>query len=294
MLPPATRLLVAVMAIGLVPNLARPQATVSPSLDTVLARARAYVAEYRGKWASVICEERYKQATWGQGRIGGDLRTVHTTRRALRSDLLLLWVPEAATWTGYRDVLDVDGQRLRTESGRLESLAKRPDTTRSTLRAIADESARFNIGRADRNFNEPSLALRVLDPASSERFHFALVSQPRIAGRRTWLVSFEERASPTLIRNGSLDAPMRGSLWLDPDAGTVVKTELQVTDPESGAKARMVVEYALEQRLGLWMPRRMREWYEGGVQGIEGEALYSNFRRFETSGRLLAPQDQSR
>jgi hypothetical protein len=54
------------------------------------------------------------------------------------------------------------------------------------------------------------------------------------------------------------------------------------------------VAFALVDRLGVWLPRRMSDVYEG-LRGasklrVEGLAVYSDYRRFETEGRLLTGQ----
>jgi hypothetical protein len=54
------------------------------------------------------------------------------------------------------------------------------------------------------------------------------------------------------------------------------------------------VTFALVERLGVWLPHRMNDVYEGlrdaSTLRVEGLAVYSNYRRFETAGRLLTDQ----
>jgi hypothetical protein len=55
-----------------------------------------------------------------------------------------------------------------------------------------------------------------------------------------------------------------------------------------------VVEYGPNARLDMWMPMRMSESYVERTGNVEERivctATYSDFRRFETSGRLIAPR----
>ena len=48
--------------------------------------------------------------------------------------------------------------------------------------------------------------------------------------------------------------------------------------------------YVLDPRLELWLPSVFTERYEGTLQGQKeidtGRAQYSNFKRYETSGRI--------
>jgi hypothetical protein len=67
----------------------------------------------------------------------------------------------------------------------------------------------------------------------------------------------------------------------------VVRTRLRVQDPTTGADASILVEYGRVKDPSVWMPLRMTERYEAGSSSVRGIAEYSNFRRFETSGRVL-------
>jgi hypothetical protein len=55
----------------------------------------------------------------------------------------------------------------------------------------------------------------------------------------------------------------------------------------------VVTWYRPDQRLSMWVPSRMTESYDYTQRlsdAIECEATYSNFRRFETGGRLVIPK----
>jgi len=54
------------------------------------------------------------------------------------------------------------------------------------------------------------------------------------------------------------------------------------------------VTYQRDRKLDMWVPARMRETYletaaSTVVERVSCEATYSNFRRFETSGRIVEP-----
>jgi hypothetical protein len=59
----------------------------------------------------------------------------------------------------------------------------------------------------------------------------------------------------------------------------------------SGITTTISVEYAFDRKLQRMVPVRMEEQYaeRGGDQRVEGTAEYSNYRVFETSGRLVTP-----
>jgi hypothetical protein len=261
------------------------------SIDAVLDAARHNVARYERESAAVICEESYSQQVWGPRKIGaGPWETALIEQRQLASDFLVVWVPSAATWMGFRDVRAVDGRPVRDGAVRFETLLRKSDASLASVKALADESSRFNIGPAERNFNEPTHALRVLDPANTARFEFQRDGTERVGDVAAWRIQFREIARPTLIQRAQRDVPAHGLLWIDPAQGLVVRTELRVEDPASGAQAKIVVDYGPDARLGVWIPRRMSEVYDGGAMTVKGIADYSHFRRFETSGRLLLPK----
>jgi hypothetical protein len=228
---------------------------------------------------------------WGPRKAGvGSWETVLTGERRLSSEFLLVWVPSAEVWLGFRDVVRVDGRTLPDRGTRLLALLRRADASVLGLRALADESARFNIGPADRNINEPTLALRALDPGHASRFSIKRSGQELVGSVMTWRLDFLETARPTMIQKEKHDAPVRGMLWVEPGAGEVIRTMLRVDDPTTGARGRIVVDYGMEGKIGLWVPRKMAENYAGGAVTVKGTAIYSNFRRFETSGRMLPPK----
>jgi hypothetical protein len=259
------------------------------SLDQTLERASGWLAEAQKQWGVMLCDERYVQEVWGPRRVGaGPVETARLARRLLVSEFLFVWVPDADRWTGFRDVAQVDGQPVRDRADRLQSLLmNKPELSLASLRALADESARFNIGPADRNLNEPSKALLVLVPRYMSHFRFRTLGEDRISGIAAWHIGYTEVRRPTLIQKLKQDAPIRGELWVEPEHGWVVRTRLRVQDPTTGADASILVEYGRVKDPSVWMPLRMTERYEAGSSSVRGIAEYSNFRRFETSGRVL-------
>ena len=64
---------------------------------------------------------------------------------------------------------------------------------------------------------------------------------------------------------------------------------------ESIASASIEVDYQPDMKLDMWVPGRMHETYlemraSTVTDSIGCEATYSNFRRFETSGRMVVPK----
>jgi len=212
--------------------------------------------------------------------------------------MLFVWLPDERVWLTVRNVLSVDGRDVAQSRERLRSAVGEPGGERLTrLRRLVDDSARFNVGRAFRNFNYPTLALAFLDPAVQPRFTFTLAGRERVGGTDAWKINYVERESPTVIQGDGADRIARGSVWIAVRDSVAVKTRLDLRIPGTGSSAVATVEvdYASDATLAVWVPVRMRETYtemagSTVVENIGGEATYSNFRKFETSGRIVTSE----
>src|SRR5262249_61550481 len=112
-----------------------------------------------------------------------------------------------------------------------------------------------------------------------------------------WRVNYEERTTPTVIQGDGADRISRGAVWIAEHDGAVLRTRLDLMIPIGGsiASASVDVAYERDRKLDIWVPARMRETYletaaSTVTERLGCEATYSNFGRFETSGRILAPQ----
>ena len=267
------------LAILIAALLAAP--TEPPDLRAVMARAGAYVARYQQDFSLLLADERYVQEAGNADA---------PERRVLVSEFALVRVEDAdrTLWLAFRDVVGVDGRAVRDRQERLRRLfLDRPADALSQARAIALESARYNIGEMTRTVNVPTLALEFLDTAAQRRSRFRKTAEETIEGVGAWVVSFEERARPTLIRTPrGQDVTTKGLAWIDPGTGRILKTRIEPR-LERGLTARITTIYAPDGRLQVWVPVAMEEVYETPSATLSGKASYTNFRRFETDARLL-------
>jgi hypothetical protein len=112
---------------------------------------------------------------------------------------------------------------------------------------------------------------------------------------------------PTLIQNSTTDLLSRGMVWVARADGTVVRTKLTLKDATANTTADLVVDYGRNPKIGIFVPMRMAEHYfqhrvanlasldvpsrlAVAAERIECVATYSNFRRLETSGRMVVPK----
>ncbi len=213
-----------------------PVATAAPppvpaDLVPVLERAARYVLDYEQAFHDVAAEENYTQwaETGGATMKGPTLSCTATScRRLTRADVVFVRLGGEIPWGTFRDVFEVDGQKVRDREGRLEKLfgASTPGSVAPRVRAILDESARYNIGPVMRNINFPTLALAFLHPRNQHRFAWKRGGTRRFGTVEGLEVEFEEVARPTLVdQDGHGDLPATGRFWIDPERGTVLRSE---------------------------------------------------------------------
>ena len=265
----------------------------SDPTDAVLRRAASYVAQFTKVFSAVMWHERYVQEHRVQRRFNasGASFTVTAGRRRLDSELLLVWLPADMSWVAVRDVIAIDGAPRPVRDRRLRALFQQPAVSVDDLRQLATENGRFNIGPIVRTFNEPTLALLFLDQQYLRRFTFTRAGDESVGGRRAATYRFVERGTPTVIQDHDRDVPARGSLWIEESTGHVLQTSLELSDPKGLLKGEMTVRYGPNLKLDVLVPLEMRETYTSSSgEQVTGIAVYTDFRRFETSGRLIVPQ----
>ncbi len=233
--------------------------TRASDLSDIVDRASRYVEALGDELAEVVADERYRQTLLTPGSA--------SLERLLESEFVLVGVGDRAEWVSFRDVVTVDGRSVRDRTDRLQQLFLRRDPRRlERARVIADESARYNLGHVHRNFNVPTAALFFLHPANRERFAFDREQTTAGDSETQWVVRYEERTTPTLVRTPrGQSVPARGRFWIEPETGRVVQTQLWLqTETHSDGRmvdVNIVVSYAHDSGVELWVPVEMREHY---------------------------------
>ena len=269
------------------------------SLDTILDRLAGWVDDFQDRLSGLVAEEVYEQ------RVSSRTATLQTRQilepvRRLRSDFLLVRPMGADRYVEFRDVFEVDGKPLRDREERLTRLFLDPsDAAGTQLQAIISESARYNLGRIVRNVNTPLLSLMFFQGANQPAFTFKRTrsSRPSIEGtifmggkpaptfRETpemWVLEYEESQRPTFVRSPQgADLPVRGRVWLNPDDGSVIMTELVIDIGD--VRTLVDVTYQSAPIAGFLVPSEMRERYVTRGETVEGHATYGRVRRFDVS-----------
>ena len=188
-------------------------------------------------------------------------------------------------------IAEVDGEPVEDRED-LRALLQKGETV-SVVRSVLSRNSRFNLGSIIRNFNEPTLALLILEPHRVQRFSFDRQEVIRNAGQTSARLSFRERERPTLVRDGE-NRPVysRGEITIDAATGRVERTMIELLD--DNVLARLTTTYALDEKVDMWVPVTFAERYERTSRDREVilcEAAYTNYRRFEVTARIKGPRE---
>jgi hypothetical protein len=205
----------------------------------------------------------------------------------MKGELFLTFIPADSAWLSVHDFSEVDGEPVEDRED-LRALLQKGETV-SVVRTVLSRNSRFNLGSILRNFNEPTLALLILEPKRVQRFSFDREEVIRNAGGQTSVrLSFRERERPTLVRDGD-NRPVysRGDVTIDAATGRVERTTIELLD--DNVLARLTTTYALDEKVDMWVPVTFAERYERTSRDREViicEAAYTNYRRFEVTARV--------
>jgi hypothetical protein len=261
-------------------SLARAAEPQLPSVPDLLERVATYLGTFEKDYARLIADERYKQ-TMKQKRVDRLTDKTAVETREIKSDILA--APDSGSrWLSFRDVYSVDGRAVRDRNARLEKLfAKAGDDRLVEARRIADEGARFNLGTVIRNTNLPAMPLTFITNENRARSAFRVTRRETVAGVDTVVVEFEEMARPTLVKSGSRDVPASGSFWIEPQSGRVIKANVKFDTRLFTTE--LTVTFGLVEKLKMWVPVEMADSASNAVETVTGLAVYTNYRRFDTS-----------
>lgn len=269
------------------------------ALDDLIDRATRYVLAYEQSFSLLVADEVYLQeirrpsnpgTNLSRSNPGGGMLAGGPVKvQELRSDFLLVQLGEGAGWMQVRDVFEVNASKVRDRDDYLISLFVSSHPARfEEADRVTGESKKFNIGAVERSVNHPTLAMMFLHPRVRERFVFDDQGVDALNLRSLVRLGYRETSRPTLIKTTrGRDLALTGTLWVDSATGTVVKTELNVADPD--VRAQVTVTFRNDDKLKIWVPLQMEEYYKAAqsLDEIFATANYTNVRKFDTntSGR---------
>jgi hypothetical protein len=250
-----------------------------PAPDTsaraVVAKAASHIKEYQEALQFVLADEATTQEVFN----------IKSTRVALRrttGEFFLAYVAADGMWLAVRDILTVDGAPVEPRDSLRQLLSR--GLFASIGRQVADRNARYNLGSIARNFNDPMLALVILDDKHRGRFRFERRRvEPTPAGPVV-TVTFTERDRPTLIRGSDgRQIFTKGEMVIDAATGRLRRTVITLKD--GATEASLTTVFTEHDKLGLWLPASLTERYDHSTRRarelVVAESTYSNYRRFD-------------
>lgn len=259
---------------------------------TVLASAMRYTTNYEQRFALLAAEEHYVQELQRPPNPGTNLSRSNPgggmqgggaiSQQIIKSDYLLVQLGmDGEGWMPFRDAFEVKGRKLRNRDDRLLKLFTSNDKSRfEKAMKLTEDSTRHNLGNVARTINIPLLGMMLLHPRVNERFEFTDGGEENLNGRIVRKAIYKEVARPTLIKTTrGRDLALTGFIWIDPFTGTVVKTEMNAADPV--VRCQVVVTFRNDDKLELWVPDKMEEYYKAyvGLDDIVATATYTNVRK---------------
>ena len=219
--------------------------------------------------------------------------TAKPQNRALISEVAFVSLPGGVGWLGFRRVVDVNGKTVRDPGPPLAQLLSGGFDDRDQARLLLEQSASQNLG-APRTTNLPNLPLELLHPRHRHRFAVRYDGREKIRGIETARLVLNERSSPTIIQRpegGDMNSMV--SAWVDETTGRLLRAEVKTSDARIGVLqfANVIwVDFKEDANLGLLVPAEMREtFYAGKFTDGTGVAKYSNYRKFQTTTRIVPP-----
>ncbi len=261
-----------------------------PTAEDLASRLHTYLLAYEPKLSELIADERMLQQNEPLRETQRD--EPPTFQRTLQSEVAFVALPGAAGWLGFRHILKVGNEAVADATGSLrEVLSSGAKDDYSKAKEMLADSARFNLGEP-RTINLPNLPLEMLHPRHLKRFSVRIAGRETVRGKRTTRLVFVETFSPTIIK--ATDGGQMRSIvtaWVETTNGRLWRADVVTRDtrPDAAAFDNVVsVSFREHESLGLLVPQSMREeFFAGNGRRAWGEANYSNYKRFQTSGRIL-------
>jgi hypothetical protein len=262
----------------------------APSVDQLRDKLDAYLRDYQPKLSAIIATELISQEL---EPIIGRLSVVTGHRRVIQSEMSFGSLPGGFGWLGFRRVQLVDRRPVPNDGPSTDELLRTAEYG-EVAQALLAQGARHNLG-SFRNTNLPNLPLELLHPRHRQRFSHAVGGTERINGTPTTTLVALEHQEPSIIRaTDGTNIRNMVTAWLDADGRLLqaeVRSQLAGVN-RSSVELRLFVRFDMHKQLGLLVPIEMREVFWSDTDQRKGKAVarYRDFRRFETSARILPPK----
>jgi hypothetical protein len=253
-----------------------------PALDSVFEKLDAYLEKYESELGAVVADEILLQEVQG--------RFLQRRTRRLVSDIAFLRLPGNLEWLGFRHVRILDGKPVAPNGPSLtELLAANTADAIAQASLLVNGSSKYNLGNP-RTVNMPNLPLELLNRRYRHLYQTALDGRERVRGHAVYVVALEEIGPPPIVYNGGYNLQTTVRAWIDAESGALWRAEVRMKRFDSKEMPSILrVEFAIDKGLQIMVPIEMREDFLVDLGTGRGHHTYSNFRRFQTSARIVPP-----
>jgi hypothetical protein len=248
-------------------------------VDAVLDRLDAYLEAYESELSTVVADEELIQETDG--------RLTRRQSQRLNSEIAFIRLPGDREWLGFRHVRVVNGKPLTGVKPLAELLAGTTADTLQQTSLLVNESAKYNLGNP-RTINMPNLPLELLSRKYRHRYDVRHKGRSRLRDHAVDEVELTELDGAPIVYNEGRQIQSRVNAWIDSGAGTLWRAEVTLRilgDNRNPTWLR--VEFATDKALKMVVPVMMRERFNSIADTGTSLATYTNFRRFQTSARIV-------
>lgn len=251
----------------------------SAGLDAVLEQLDAYLERYETELSAVVADEELIQETEG--------RMYRRMNQRLQSEIAFLRLPGGLEWMGFRRVRSINGKPLIGTKTLAELLATTSTDALRQASILVDESARYNLGNP-RTINMPNLPLELLSRKYRHRYEATYRGRSRLQGRATDEVELVEIGARPIVYNEGRQLKTRVRAWVDVESGALWRAEVELKVPGDNRNPTWLrVDFAFDKTLQVMVPVTMRERFNSIADTGTSLATYTNFRRFQTSARIV-------
>jgi hypothetical protein len=250
-----------------------------PALDAVFEKLDVYLEKYEGELSAVVADEILVQEVQG--------RFLQRRTRRVSAEIAFLRLPGNLEWLGFRHARIVDGKLVAANGPSLtQLLATNTTDTIAQASLLVNESSKHNLGNP-RTINMPNLPLELLNRRYRHRYAAKLDGRERVRRHAVDVIALEEIGPPPIVYSGGYDLKSQVRAWVEVGNGVLWRAEVRLkrfNDPET---SRLRVEFAFDKGLGVMVPIEMREDFFVDLGSGRGHYTYANFRRFQTSARIV-------
>ena len=248
-------------------------------LDAVLERLDDYLDQYETQLSAVVADEELIQETGG--------RMFRRINQRLRSEIAFLRLPGGLEWMGFRRVRSINGKPLTSTKTLAEVLAITSSDALQQASILVDESAKYNLGNP-RTTNMPNLPLELLSRKYRHRYEVNHQGRANVRGHATDEIELIEIGEQPIVHNEGRQMKTRVRAWIDSRSGALWRAEVEMRVPRDSRNPTWLrVDFALDNALQIMVPVTMRERFNSIADTGTSLATYTNFRRFQTSARIV-------